>query len=71
MKLYFEIILFFLISTFVFADNYNENKKKFGGPKSDYVLERKKFNFQTAVKNNGNWVLSKKTGEIVRWKFED
>ena len=47
----------------------NENQvsnKKFGGPKSDFVLERIRFNMETSVKDKyENWVLIS-NGEIVR-----
>ena len=68
MRIFFLVIIIFLISTFSFADSVLENKKKIGGPKSDYVLERKEFNFNTSVKDViKNWIVSKKTGEIVRY----
>ena len=67
MKIFLSVIILFLISTFSFAELVLENKKKIGGPKSDYVLERKEFNFNTSVKDvKKNWVISKKNGEIVR-----
>ena len=70
MRTFFLVIILFLISTFSFADSVLENKKKIGGPKSDYVLERKEFNFNTSVKDVAkNWVISKKTGEIVRYSI--
>ena len=68
MRIFFLVIILFLISTFSFADSALENKKKIGGPKSDYVLERKEFNYNTSVKDViKNWIVSKKTGEIVRY----
>jgi hypothetical protein len=68
MRIFFLVIILFLISTFSFADSVLENKKKIGGPKSDYVLERKEFNFNTSVKDRiKNWIITKKTGEIVRY----
>ena len=69
MKIFFLVIIPFLISTppFSFAESVLQNKK-IGGPKSDYVLERKEFNFNTSVKDvTKNWVVLKKTGEIVRY----
>ena len=67
MKISLSVIILFLISTFSFAELVLENKKNIGGPKSDYALERKKFNFNTSVKDvKKNWVISKKNGEIVR-----
>ena len=44
--------------------------KKFGGPKSDFVLKRIKFNFESSLKNKyGNWVMTS-NGEIVRCCLE-
>ena len=72
MKIFLSFIILFLISTFSFAELAFENKKKIGGPKSDYVLERKEFNFNTSVKDIiKNWVISKKNGEIVRYGIQD
>ena len=71
MKIFFLVIIPFLICTspLSFADSVLQNKK-IGGPKSDYVLERKEFNFNTSVKDVAkNWVISKKTGEIVRYSI--
>ena len=68
MKTFFTAVILFSISTIVFSETTIENKKKFGGPKSDYVLDRKEFNFRTSVKDTkGNWITSKKYGEIVRY----
>ena len=68
MKTFFTVVTFFFISTIAFSEIVIENKKRFGGPKSDYVLERKEFNFLTSVKDTkGNWITSKKYGEIVRY----
>ena len=68
MKTFFIAVIFFFISTIVFSETAIENKKRFGGPKSDYVLERKEFNFLTSVKDiKNNWIVSKKNGEIVRY----
>ena len=68
MKTFFTAVILFSISTIVFSETTIENKKKFGGPKSDYVLDRKEFNFRTSVKDiKGNWITSKKYGEIVRY----
>ena len=66
MKTFLTAVIISLISTTVFSETAIENKKKFGGPKSDYVLERKQFNFLTSVKDTkGNWITSKKYGEII------
>ena len=68
MKTFFTAVILFSISTIVFSETTTENKKRFGGPKSDYVLDRKEFNFRTSVKDTkGNWITSKKYGEIVRY----
>ena len=68
MKTFFTAVILFSISTIVFSETTIENKKKFGGPKSDYVLDRKEFNFRTSVKDTkGNWITSKKYGDIVRY----
>ena len=68
MKTFLTAVIISLISTIVFSETAIENKKKFGGPKSDYVLERKQFNFLTSVKDTkGNWITSKKYGEIIRY----
>ena len=68
MKTFFTAVILFSISTIVFSETAIENKKRFGGPKSDYVLDRKEFNFRTSVKDTkGNWIISKKYGEIVRY----
>ena len=68
MKTFFTAVILFSISTIVFSETTIENKKRFGGPKSDYVLDRKEFNFRTSVKDTkGNWITSKKYGEIVRY----
>ena len=68
MKTFFTAVILFSISTIVFSETTIENKKRFGGPKSDYVLDRKEFNFLTSVKDTkGNWITSKKYGEIVRY----
>ena len=68
MKTFFTAVILFSISTIVFSETAIENKKRFGGPKSDYVLDRKEFNFRTSVKDTkGNWITSKKYGEIVRY----
>tara|TARA_Y100000748_G_C15354940_1_gene433376 strand:- start:466 stop:684 length:219 start_codon:yes stop_codon:yes gene_type:complete len=68
MKTFFTAVILFFISTIVFSETIIENKKRFGGPKSDYVLDRKEFNFRTSVKDTkGNWITSKKYGEIVRY----
>tara|TARA_B100001559_G_scaffold115060_1_gene96636 strand:- start:712 stop:930 length:219 start_codon:yes stop_codon:yes gene_type:complete len=68
MKTFFTAVILFSISTIVFSETIIENKKRFGGPKSDYVLDRKEFNFRTSVKDTkGNWITSKKYGEIVRY----
>ena len=67
-KIIFLVTFFLLFNSFTLAELNFENKKKSGGPKSDYVLERKDFNFSTSVKDkNKNWVVSKETGEIVRY----
>ena len=56
----------------MFAESNLEDKKKVGGPKSDYVLERKRFNFNTSVKDIiENWIVSKETGEIVRYGIKN
>tara|TARA_Y200000002_G_scaffold365_1_gene390 strand:- start:700 stop:918 length:219 start_codon:yes stop_codon:yes gene_type:complete len=68
MKTFFTAVILFSISTIVFSETTIENKKRFGGPKSDYVLDRKEFNFRTSVKDTkGNWITSKRYGEIVRY----
>ncbi len=68
MKTFFSVVIISFISTIVFSETAIENKKKFGGPKSDYVLERKQFNFLSSVKDaKGNWITSKKYGEILRY----
>ena len=68
MKTFFTAVILFSISTIVFSETTIENKKRFGGPKSDYVLDRKEFNFRTSAKDTkGNWITSKKYGEIVRY----
>ena len=68
MKTFFTAVILFSISTIVFSETAIENKKRFGGPKSDYALDRKEFNFRTSVKDTkGNWITSKKYGEIVRY----
>ena len=68
MKTFFTAVILFSISTIVFSETIIENKKRFGGPKSDYVLDRKEFNFRTSVKDTkGNWITSKRYGEIVRY----
>ena len=79
MKAYLIItIIFFSLLNFSTANNFkntieNENQnsnKKLGGPKSDYVLERIRFNMQTSVKDKyDNWVLIS-NGEIVRCCLE-
>ena len=79
MKAYLIItIIFFSLLNFSTANNFkntidNENqvsKKKFGGPKSDFVLDRIKFNMETSVKDKyENWVLIS-NGEIVRCCLE-
>ena len=75
MKAYLIItIIFFSLLNFSIANNFNntienENQvsnKKFGGPKSDFVLERIRFNMETSVQDKyGNWILVS-NGEIVR-----
>ena len=71
MKAYLTItIIFFSLFNFSIADvSKNEIKvsnKKFGGPKSDFVLQRTRFNMETSVKDKyGNWILVS-NGEIVR-----
>ena len=72
MRIFFLAIIFFLANTFMFAESNLEDKKKVGGPKSDYVLERKRFNFNTSVKDIiENWIVSKETGEIVRYGIKN
>ena len=62
------VIIVFIINTTIFAESIFEIKKKIGGPKSDYVLDRKEFNFNTSVKDKTKqWVVLEKTGEIVRY----
>ena len=69
MKISLSVIILFLISSF--AELVLENKKNIGGPKSDYALERKKFNFNTSVKDvKKNWVISKKNGAIIRYGIQ-
>ena len=75
MKVYLTIsIIFFSLFNFSIADvskNITKNEikvsnKKFGGPKSDFVLQRTRFNMETSVKDKyGNWILIS-NGEIVR-----
>ena len=79
MKAYLIItIIFFSLLNFSIANNFkitieNENEvsnKKFGGPKSDFVLDRIRFNMETSVKDKyKNWVLIS-NGEIVRCCLE-
>ena len=70
MKMFLAVVTLLFISTIAFSETDIENKKRFGGSKSDYVLERKEFNFLTSVKDTkGNWITSKKYGEIVRYRI--
>ena len=79
MKAYLIItIIFFSLLNFSTANNFNntienENQvsnKKFGGSKSDFVLERIRFNMETSIKDKyGNWILIS-NGEIVRCCLE-
>ena len=75
MKAYLTItIIFFSLFNFSIANDsknktineIQESNKKFGGSKSDFVLQRIKFNMETSVKDkHGNWTLLS-NGEIVR-----
>ena len=79
MKAYLIIpIIFFSLLNLSIANNFKniiENEiqvsnKKFGGPKSDFVLERIRFNMETSIKDKyGNWMLIS-NGEIVRCCLE-
>ena len=79
MKAYVIItIIFFSLANLSIANDFKnkiENEiqvsnKKFGGPKSDFVLERIKFNMKTSIKDkHGNWILTS-NGEIVRCCLE-
>ena len=75
MKAYLIItIIFFSLANLSIANDFKNkieseiqvSNKKFGGPKSDFVLERIRFNMETSVKDKyENWVLIS-NGEIVR-----
>ena len=71
-------IIFFSLANLSIANDFKNtidseiqaSNKKFGGPKSDFVLERIKFNMKTSIKDkHGNWILIS-NGEIVRCCLE-
>ena len=79
MKAYLIItIIFFSLANLSIANDFKNkieseiqvSNKKFGGPKSDSVLERIRFNMETSIKDKyGNWILIS-NGEIVRCCLE-
>ena len=79
MKAYLIItIIFFSLANLSIANDFKNkieseiqvSNKKFGGPKSDFVLERIRFNMETSIKDKyGNWILIS-NGEIARCCLE-
>ena len=72
------IIIFFSLANFLIANDLRNtieseiqvSNKKFGGPKSDFVLKRIRFNMETSIKDKyENWALTS-NGEIVRCCLE-